>query len=436
MIGKDFPKVVLIQLPSPWLMRDRDTPLLGVLYLATNLQHEGIEVQVCDLVGVEQENWNIPEGDIYGISLTTPQVPETRQVIKYLRERTKKPITIIVGGPHPSAMPQWCVDKLGADYAFKGEADVALVDFVKNGPPKVGNVIKCIPPIVSKLPAIRRDFVDMRSFHRIGINQYILWKDLKGGFQYEGYLQTGRGCPFDCAFCAQDTITNRSVRFYTVEQVLADLDNLLNYWECDLVYMQDDTFNIKKKRVLELCKAFEERKFKWHCLCRADLLDKEQCDAMAAAGCQNITFGFESGSQKILDLMGKGESVEEGVRGALLTHEAGMGVRGQMVVGFPGEDDDTIKETIAFIARVKAEKLGFHAFVPLPGSRSWDDAAQFGIEIDHNEDFATGFHTIGQPREWKRIVHNEEKTREWLKILYEAAGEHNIWMKHTPEKCL
>ena len=419
-----FKKVVLLQLPSPWLMNDRDTPLLGPLYLATNLAANGIDVQVADLVGYPPDKWIIPEGDLYGISFTTPQVPMAREAIKLLRGRTNKPITVVGGGFHPSALPQWCLDNLGFDNVFVGEADVEIVNFVKNG--SKDKIIRCLPPKLSDLPLLRRDFVDMRSFHKIGINQYVLWSKLKKGYCYEGYLQTGRGCPFDCAYCAHTAVTMRNVRYYPTSHVLAELDELLEKWECELIYVQDDTFNISKKRVKELCGHFKERKFLWHCLCRADLFDEEQAEIMKDSGCLNITFGFESGSERILKAMGKGETVEEGIKAAEAAHKAGLGVRGQMVVGFPGEDDSTIDETVDFMRKVNAEKWGIHAFVPLPGSRSWNHASQFGIDISHNDDFATGFHTIGKPGEWARVHGDEAKVKGWLAKLREVASSGNI----------
>jgi len=186
--------------------------------------------------------------------------------------------------------------------------------------------------------------------------------------------------------------------------------------------------------VLELCEAFKTRHFRWHCLARADLMDMEQAHAMRGRRLSQRHLRLRVGCPTVLAAMGKGETVEDGIRAADIVHEAGMGVRGQMVVGFPGETDATIQQTVEFVRRVKAERWGFHAFVPLPGSRSWTHAAEFGIDIKHDEDFATGFHTIGQPGEWARIVHNEERTREWLKLLRDEAGAHNIWVKHPSQE--
>jgi radical SAM superfamily enzyme YgiQ (UPF0313 family) len=209
-------KIVLIQLPSPWLISDRDIPLIGVLSLAAALRAAGVEVQVADLVGQPEERWYIPEGDVYGLSFTTPQVPLAKKAIDLLRARTHLPTRIIVGGPHPSAMPDWCLSRLGADHVFVGEADEMLVSFMREDC-EWPAIIRCTPPTLAHIPTPAYDLVDIRSFHSIGINRYV------SDVAYEGYLQTGRGCPFDCAFCAQATLTGRKVRYAPIENVRRDL---------------------------------------------------------------------------------------------------------------------------------------------------------------------------------------------------------------------
>jgi len=400
-------------------------PLLGILHLATNLAANNIEVQVCDLIGLPEEKWFIPEGDLYGISFSTPQTALAARCIKLLRSRTAHPIKVVAGGFHPSALPQWTLDKLGFDHVFVGEADHALVDFVKadcQGAP----IITCAVPALATIPPLRRDFIDMRSFHGLGINQYVLSQSARSKTRYEGYLQTGRGCAFDCAFCAQKVVTQRKTRYYPIPWVLQQLDELLGKWECDLIYVQDDTFNISKKHVLELCEHFKQRHFTWHCLARADLLDEETAKAMKGAGCANITFGYESGSPVMLKAMNKGETVEDSLCASEIVRRVGMGIRGQLIVGFPGETDDTIQETLSFMRQVRAEKWGIHAFVPLPGSSSWVHAQDLGITIPSDEDFSTGYASIGRLGEWDRIIGNEAQSKAWIALLREEAGRDDI----------
>ena len=432
-------KLVLIQLPSPFLISDRDLPLMGILYIASSCRRAGIEVQIADLVGLSQEQWVIPEADVYGISFVTAQVPLAQQCVKMLRERTNHPVTIIAGGAHTSALPEWSLKYGDFDFAFKGEADNTVVDFMKGKDPKdiegcyfwegirgdsliKGNFrLPRVDLVEATLPA--RDLVDIRSFHRVGINRYVT-----EGVRYEGYLQTGRGCPFDCAFCAQAAITGRVARNIPVEHVLTDLHELLNKYECDLIYIEDDLFVIQKKRVLELCNAFKPIGFKWHCLCRADTMDDELAQAMAGAGCKNVTFGFETGSDKMLLAMDKGETMEETWAAIACVKRAGMGIRGQMIVGFPGETEETIEESAEFVRKAPVDRWGFHMFSLLPGTQAWRAAIAKGeINLDDPHLFDEGFETIGKPGQWSKRFYEPERAREWLTYLRGIADKRNIY---------
>lgn len=434
-----YKKVVLIQLPSPWLISDRDLPLMGILYLAANLRKHGVDVQVADLVGQSPDRWYIPEGDVYGISAVTAQVPLVRECVRQLRERTAKDVVIVGGGPHTSALPEWSLQHLDLDYAFKGEADYTFLDFIKGKEPSEiegcyswadqrggGSILKNtkLPKVpLEDLPLPARDLVDIRSFHRVGINRYVT-----EGVRYEGYLQTGRGCPFDCAFCAQAAITGRSARNIPVEAIRRDLDELLGRFECDLIYIEDDLFVIQKKRVLELCRVFKPIGFKWHCLCRADTMDQELADAMADAGCRNVTFGFETGSDQMLLNMDKGETMAETWAAIGCVKRAGMGIRGQMIVGFPGETEGTIEESANFVRTAPVDKWGFHMFSLLPGTQAWRAAVASGqINLNDPHLFDEGFETIGKPGQWSKRFYEPERAREWLTYLRGIADKRNIY---------
>ncbi len=426
-------KIVLVQLPSPWLISDRDLPLMGLLYLAARLKQWDVEVQIADLVGVPEDKWYIPEGDVYGFSMTTPQAPLAKKAIELVRNRTAHKVTVIVGGAHVSALPEWSLKHLDADYAFVGESDNALVAFMKDLPLeevdglcwyKDGVYTQNKMPVVEldSLPLAARDMVDIRSFHQVGINRYV-----KDGVVREGYLQTGRGCPYDCAFCAQAAITGRRARYFPDQTLIDDITELREKYEVDLIYIEDDTFNINRRRVLHLCELFTKLDFPWHCLCRADNMDDEIATAIASAGCQNVTFGFETGSPRILKAMRKAEKVDHAYIAIDAVKKAGMGIRGQMIVGFPGETDETIAETEAFVRAVEVDRFGFHAFVPLPGTHVWRNPKHYGLEIDlDSEDFATGFHTIGKPGEWAKVWGDQSQTRDWLSHLRGVADARNI----------
>jgi len=146
---------------------------------------------------------------------------------------------------------------------------------------------------------------------------------------------------------------------------------------------------------------------------------------MAKAGCRGVMFGFESGSDEMLRRMRKGLTVEQALRAAEAASCAGMYVRAQMIVGFPGETDETIEETAHFVRNADVAKYGFHIFAPLPGSAVWNDPVAFDFELDkENVNFEDGFTTIGRPGEWSSAVVD---ATDWLGYLNDVAQGRNIY---------
>ena len=162
-------KVVLITLPSPWLISDRDMPNLGVLYVAGYLRDNGVNVQVVDFCGVPTDYWFIPEADIYGVSCTTPQYPLARLVVQKLRQR--KGAWIVLGGYHPSALPDFTLEDSGCDCVVVGDGEYAMLDIARGlRAPKIeGQRVEEIDTI----PWPARDMIAIRDYQKIGTNAII-----------------------------------------------------------------------------------------------------------------------------------------------------------------------------------------------------------------------------------------------------------------------
>lgn len=160
-------KVVLITLPSPWLISDRDMPNLGVLYVASYLREQGVNVQVVDYCGVPTEYWFIPEGDIYGISCTTPQYPLAKDVVRKIREQHPEGY-IVMGGYHPSAMPDFTLEDAKCDCVVVGDGEYSMLDIVRGlRAPKVeGTRVENL----DVMPWPARDMIAIRDYQKIGTN--------------------------------------------------------------------------------------------------------------------------------------------------------------------------------------------------------------------------------------------------------------------------
>ena len=181
-------KVVLITLPSPWLISDRDMPNLGVLYVAGYLRDQGVNVQVVDFCGVPTDYWFIPEADIYGVSCTTPQYPLAKHVVQKIKKR-QPGAYVVMGGYHPSALPDFTLEDSGCDSVVIGDGEYAMLDIVKGlRTPKVeGQRVENL----DVMPYPARDMIDIRSYQVMGTNAVV-----GKGATLEEYVLQSRGCPY------------------------------------------------------------------------------------------------------------------------------------------------------------------------------------------------------------------------------------------------
>ncbi len=178
-------KVVLITLPSPWLISDRDMPNLGVLYVAAYLRDNGVNVQVVDFCGVPTDYWFIPEADIYGISCTTPQYPLAKFAADKIRKR-QPGAYIVMGGYHASAMPDFTLEDSEADCVVIGDGEKSMLAIAQGlRSPKVDGERT---DAIDTLPWPARDMIDIRAYQKIGTNAVV-----GKGALLEEYVLQSRG---------------------------------------------------------------------------------------------------------------------------------------------------------------------------------------------------------------------------------------------------
>jgi radical SAM superfamily enzyme YgiQ (UPF0313 family) len=414
-------KVNLINPPSPWLICDRDMPSQGILNIAAFLREKGVDVTVTDLAGLPEQYWFIPDADIYGITCVTPQFTYVKKIAEKIKNRQPDTL-VVIGGVHPTVLPEMTLEKIKCDIVVRGEGEIAMFEIVNGRRDRIidGQLIENLDDI----PFPAWDMIDIYDYSKIGTNSFFgPTKNNK-----EGYIQTGRGCPFNCAFCAQAFFTKRKVRYKSIPRIISEVKLLMDKYKCDRFYFFDDTFIIDKRRVLSLCDELAKIKgIDWHCLSRADTTDLELYRKMKAAGCIGITYGIESGSQKILDIVNKGTTIEQNLEAIKVAKEAGLKVRCQVIVGLPGETEETIKETEELIRKSSADTWGIHIFVPLPGSDIWEYPEKFNFPIEKNTDFSY-YHTIGRRNEDEaaNLHQNPRQVIEWKNHLEKVIGNKDI----------
>jgi radical SAM superfamily enzyme YgiQ (UPF0313 family) len=349
-------KVVFIVPESSHLITSKAHPPLGVLYLAAVLRGKH-EVEVLDLAGVKNQSKIISgiDADYACITATTPQFPDAYAI----RALLPGGCISVIGGVHVTHIQS---DGFSFDIIVRGEGERVIKNIVDLGVvqgqykyPEVADI--------DTIPFPDRSVVDIRSYK----------------YEIDGLpattLITSRGCPYACAFCS--TIWQK-VRFHSAEYVLKELTEIQSYG-FDAVNFVDDVFTLKRKRLKTICEGLKERKMSWRCLVSGNTVTEAMFSIMAKSGCKEVGIGIESGSDTILQTVHKCSTSEQNKNAIQMAHDAGIRVKGFIIVGLPGESEDTIAETEAFINESPCDDYDFLLFSPLPNSDIYRRQREYDI---------------------------------------------------------
>jgi anaerobic magnesium-protoporphyrin IX monomethyl ester cyclase len=181
-------------------------------------------------------------------------------------------------------------------------------------------------------------------------------------------MMTSRGCPFNCDFCSKP-VFGESFRQRSPGNVIAEVQEILSLGY-ERVFFQDDCFTLSPRWVSSFCDEIGRRgvEFEWECLSRVDSLTIELAREMREAGCRRVFFGLESGSDEVLKIMNKSTTVERARSAVQAASEAGIETGAFFILGYPGETDETILETIRFAVGLPLDYLSFSLPYPIPGT--------------------------------------------------------------------
>ena len=288
-------------------------------------------------------------------------------------------------GPHVGARPAESLRECPAiDFVIRKEFDYQVVDFA-NGEPfqNLGGTSfrtpdgeiahnPDVPQIedLDSLPWVTKVYKRCLDVERYNVP-----------FLKHPYVAfyTERGCPALCTFCLwPQTLSGHRWRTRSSEDVAAEvrwtLDNFPGIAE---IFFDDDTFNIRKDRVLDLCAKLKPLNFTWSCTSRVNV-DYETLKAMRGAGCRLLIVGYESGDPQILKNIKKGATVERAMRFTRDAHKLGLTIHGDFIVGLPGETKETIRRSLEFAKRLDTETIQVSVAHPYPGTSFFDQALANG----------------------------------------------------------
>jgi radical SAM superfamily enzyme YgiQ (UPF0313 family) len=381
----------------------------GLGYIAAHLIREGYDVKVLDINGYRYNKETVEkilkkylvEGqtEIVGIGCLITCYEYVKWLIQMIR-KMKPGIKIIVGGGIGSSIPEMVIEKLKADVAVIGEGEKILVNLLKaleknKDLKKVrGICFKKKGKIIRTLPEERIKNLDELSFpawHLFPMDVY-----LNNEFQLEGVMDykdkksmnviAGRGCPYQCTFC-YETYEHR-VTMRSTKNVIEEVKILQKDYGVELIYFVDDLFAMNKGWIMEFCDLLLREKIKliWLCTARVNLVDKEMVKKMKDAGCILLNFGIESGSQKMLEIMRKGASVEQASNAIRICRNAKMRIGTSFMMGFPEETKETLDETIKFCIKNDMHLTSIFFVTPYPGTPLYEQVKRMGL-IKNEEEY-------------------------------------------------
>lgn len=367
-------------------------PPLGILYLASVLKSNGFnDVRVFDGQLYRNPDVAFKETfqdfmpDIIGISALTPTLHRAYKFAEIARS-IKKDVFVVFGGTHCSLYPGELILTGIPDAIVIGEGEYAFLKLVQNFENGTsedeieGVVFKSNASAYSTQPLLIRDLDSIPFPDRTLVPRDAYYIVVDKPLEATSML-TSRGCPFKCTFC-------KPIRKLFAQRSTQNIADELE--ECkdtgfEIVNFVDDTFNVNRKNVLEICREIVKRKIgiKFSFMARVDTFNEETAEALREAGCIRIQFGIESGTDRVLKMMDKGFTISEARRALETSKKYGFTTVAFYIIGYPGENLDEIRETIRFSIETAPDYVQYLPLSIQPGTPLYNSALSGGEIKDY-----------------------------------------------------
>jgi magnesium-protoporphyrin IX monomethyl ester (oxidative) cyclase len=395
---------------------------LGVAYIAATLENVGYEVKILDCVAEGQKldgmQWtpyyrdqnlkdeNIRYGltdleieshirefkpDLVGVScMFSNRAWDAHNVCRIVKSFNPNIITVM-GGSHPTATADESIKDINVDFVVKGEGEYLILDLIKG--------IDYIP--IRPFPrytAFDLDDLPLPARHLLNMPVYLNSDSAHSGHKASPStnINTSRGCPGRCNFCAIRTTFGDAYRVRSPENVLAEIDHLIKTYHIKELDIEDDNFTANKKRAMAILQGIIDRKYNLYLNSPSGLavscMDEELLDKMKEAGYYSVSFAIESASPLVLKkLMNKKVDLEKAKRLVKYGRSIGLKVKAFFILGYPGETKETMEETVDYALALGADWSLFFPATNLPGTPMDKVVRANGWLVDPNMDLRYNF---------------------------------------------
>ncbi|MBN1476581.1 radical SAM protein [Candidatus Sumerlaeota bacterium] len=347
---------------------------MGLLYLTAVLERDQLaEIDLFDSRHGDAlpSPSRLSEYDVIGFTAMSMQVTHALRLAQWIRDSGYRG-KIVFGGPHASVASDHLRGQPALDAIFIGEAEETFPAYlrhlsdeevtlgrtwIRDGSGEwVFHPGSCFVGDLDQLPFPARE----------------KYRDLTARCRFIN-MTTTRGCPFQCNYCqpTKEILFGKRVRRRSVDNILAEIEDARRRFGIDSFSIDDDTFTFHRATVQEFCERIAPLGLRWSCQSRSDI-DRETLVAMRDSGCEMIFVGVESGSQRVLDLMDKRNTVEKNAAFIITCNELGIRTWCNMMIGYPGETCEDMELSLDFVRRTRPTRVCVSQVTPFPGTRLWE----------------------------------------------------------------
>lgn len=339
---------------------------IALVELATFVKEKGHETMILDrnlnydnnlLVNILKKF----NPDIVGMTCySSPVIKDAKQVSRIVKENSSA--LFIVGGIHATLEPKSLLDWPYIDYIVRGEGEEALLEIcslIDRKKSDKKNILKIENVNYNKMrPLINLSTLPIPDYSMLDVKRYPV-----------ATFYTSRGCPGKCRFCYN---LGRRLQFYDTKKTIELITGVLGKYNIHEFTIADDNFANLSKRTTDICNAISKYNSIFHIFLRVDQVYDKVMKDLKKAGCWAIQFGFESGSQRILDFINKCTTVEQNRKAIQQCRKFGIFVDGSFMIGLPTEKINEMKETVNFIKKNKPDAVDIKVYKPYPSTELYE----------------------------------------------------------------
>lgn len=370
-------------------------PTLGLATIAAGALERGHRVEILDLswrpYDFEAVRRRIRgfRPDVVGVTATTPLMNQARDISVLARD-VSADIRLVVGGPHPSALPRETLLESRFDAVVVGEGDHTLAELCDGGPlADVPGVVyrdgEALHATAARAPIEDLDTLPMPAWH---LYDHALYRERTSRLYARRVpfvtAEFSRGCVFECDYCASKNTMARGYRKKSPARCAAEVERMRDLGIREFM-LADDIFTSDQRWATEVCEAIAATGADVLFTCtngiRVESAEPRLFEALRRAGCYRVSFGFESGSDEVLRRFGKGgrATIEQGRRAVELARRAGIETNGYFMLGLSSDTAATMRDTIEYARSLPLDMLKFSKTVAFPGTPMFHDYARRGL---------------------------------------------------------